>query len=110
MLALRWSLGVISAIVGVGWLVLGVFGSSFRASFGASAVDWLTRLGPVIVLALVLVAVMIPGSRILLHLTTAAVVAAFVGGVMVMRESVFIGTICLAFCAAWFYFYAKSAW
>ena len=48
--------------------------------------------------------------RILLHLTTAAVAAACVGGLLVMRDSVFVGTLCLAYCAAWFYLYAKAAW
>ena len=108
MQALRWSLGIVSAVAGIGWLVLGVFGSSFRASFGASAADLLTRVGPVIVMALVLVSVLVSGNKVLLHLTAVAVVTACVGGVMVMRESLFVGTLCLAYGVAWFVFYAKS--
>jgi hypothetical protein len=110
MQALRWSLGIVSAVVGIGWLVLGVFGSSIRASFGASAVDWLTRFGPVIVMAMVMVTVLLPGNRVLLHATAIAVAAGAIGGAMVLRESTFIGLLCLAYCGAWFYFYVKSAW
>jgi hypothetical protein len=110
MLGLRWSLGIASALVGVGWLVLGVLGNSFRASFGASAVDWLTRLGPLVVMALVLASVMAPGNRVLLHLTAVAVAAAGIGGALVLRESVFVGTLCLAYCGAWFFFYVRTAW
>lgn len=108
MQGLRWSLGVVSILAGIGWLALGVFGNSFRSSFGASAVDLLTRVGPVVVMALVAASVMVPGNRVLLHLTAAAVAAACVGGLLVLRESIFVGALCLAYGAAWFVFYAKS--
>lgn len=110
MQALRWTLGIVSGVVGIGWVVLGVFGNSFRASFGASAVDGITRLGPLIVMALVLASVVGPGNRVLLHVTAVVVAAACVGGAMVMRESAFVGTLCLLYCTAWFCFYAKTAW
>lgn len=108
MQALRWTLGIASALIGAGWLILGVFGSSFRSSFGASPVDLLTRLGPVVVMGLVLASVLLPGNKMLLHVTAVTVVAACVGLVMVMRESIFVGTVGLAYCAAWLVYYAKS--
>jgi hypothetical protein len=108
MQALRWSLGVVSLLAGIGWLALGVLGNSFRGSFGASPVDLVTRVGPVIVMALVLASVLMPGNKALLHVTAVIVAAACVGGVMVLRESVFVGTTCLAYGAAWFVFYARS--
>lgn len=108
MIGLRWTLGIVSVLVGVGWLVLAVLGNSFRSSFGASSVDLLTRVGPVIVMALVVASVAIPGTKMLLHVTAVVVAAACIGLVFLLRETVFVGTLGLAFCAAWFVFYARS--
>lgn len=106
--ALRWALGAVSVVVGVGWLALGFLGNTYRSSFGASAVGLLTRAGPVVVTGLVLASVAIPSNRVLLHATAVVVAAGCVGLVLVLRESIFVGTVGLAYCAAWFVFYAKS--
>ena len=43
--ALRWLLGSIAVLAGGGWLLLALWGQSFRRSFGAS------DLGPLVVIA-----------------------------------------------------------
>ena len=106
--ALRWALGAIAIVVGIGWLSLALIGNTFRSSFGASGVGLLTRVGPVLMLALVLASVVLPNHRVLLHATAVVVGAACVGLAFVLRESIFVGTVGLAYCAAWFAFYAKS--
>ncbi len=83
-------------------------GNAFRGSFGASPVDLLTRVGPVIVMALVLASVAMPANRVLLHATYAVLVLACAGLALVLRESAFVGLVGLAYCAAWFVFYARS--
>jgi hypothetical protein len=106
--ALRWMLGAVSVVVGAGWLALALFGNTFRSSFGASPVALLTRAGPVIVVGLVLASVALPSNRALLHATAIVVALACAGLVFLLRESVFVGTLGLAYGAAWFAFYAKS--
>lgn len=107
--ALRWILGLLAVGVGAGLVALAVIGRSFRSSFGASPVALLPQFGPLLLLLLlVLASVVWPGNRLLLHLTAAAVAVAGVGLVFVLRESGFVGSAGLAFCAAWFVFYARS--
>ena len=106
--ALRWLLGIIAALLGGGWLLLALWGQSFRRSFGAS------DLGPLVVIAvpalmlLVLAAVLWPGQRGLLHVTSAAMAVAAIALVHGLGEMGFAGLMGLAFCAAWFAFYGLT--
>ncbi len=108
MLAWRWSLGVVAVLIGGGWLALALLGDSFRSSLGASSVDVITQFAPVLVAALILASVLLPGHRLLLHVTALVVAAACVGLVFLLRESVVVGGLGLLYGGAWFGYYAKS--
>lgn len=108
MTALSWTLGLLSIAAGIGWLVLTLFGNSFRSSFGASPVALLTRTSPLMVTALVVATVAMPHNKGLLHATALVLAAACVGLAFVLRESVFVSAVGFAYCAAWFVFYARS--
>lgn len=102
---MRWVLGGIAAVVGAGWVVLALLGDSFRRSFGASGVGALVAVLPPGAALLLLLPLLLPGQRGLLHLgaVTAALVAAW--GVWTLRESVIVGLAALGYAAAWLLHY-----
>lgn len=102
---MRWILGGIAATVGVGWTLLAVLGDSFRRSFGASGVGPLVMALPPAGALLLLLPLLLPGQRGLLHLgaVTAALVA--VWGAWTLRESVVVGLAALCYAAAWLLHY-----
>ncbi len=75
---MRWLLGGIAAVVGLGWVALAVLGDGFRRSFGASGVGAVVAVLPPVAALLLLLPLLLPGPRGLLHLgaVTAALVAA----------------------------------
>lgn len=108
MRVLRWTLGIVSVVTGLGWLALAGLGSIFRGSFGASPVELATQAGPPVVAALVLTSLALPGSRVLLHATAIILALSGCGLVFLLRESLILGTAGLAYCGAWFAFYART--
>ena len=110
MMALRWSLGTIAAVCGAGWVLLALWAEGFRRSFGASGVGTLKLVVPPAVLALVLATVLMPSNRWLLHACAVVFALVAAGLVFVLRESLFVGIVGLAFFAAWFVFWWRALW
>ena len=108
MTALRWILGLVTALMTAGWLVLIVLGDSFRRSFGASPVEAATAGVPLLVFLLVLGTVLRPSTRWLLHVTAVALAAVAIACLGVLRESVPTAMTCLVFCALWFLYYRRA--
>jgi hypothetical protein len=93
MAALRWTLIVVTALTGVGWILLALWADSFRRSFGASSVDTVVAGLPLAFLALILAALLLPEVRWLQHLAAVAAAAVAVSCVALMAETVFVGTV-----------------
>ena len=103
-------MGITAALGGLGWILLAIAASDFRRSFGASEVGAIRLAALPIALAFVLVTVVLPGNRTLLHVAAAVLLVALVGSALILRESVFVGSVGLLFFGAWFFFYWRTAW
>ncbi len=106
---LRWSLFAIAALTGMGFAGLMVVGGGFRRSFGASDTHPLLAIIPVLVFALILASLLLPGSRALLHVTAAVNVLVILGSAWILRESAFLGTAGISYASAWFLYYRLAA-
>lgn len=110
MLALRWTLAVIAALVGGGFLLLNAWDSGFRRSFGASDTGPLIPLVLVIIFGALIASVVVPDQRWLLHSTAVIVVALTVACFWMFRGSPFLGTVGWLYLGAWLVFYWQTAW
>lgn len=108
--ALRWSLIVVTALVGVGWFLLVAWADSFRRSFGASPNDAAIVVLPLLVLALVLASLLLPGVLWLQHLVAVLAVAVAVGCIMLMAETAVMGSLGLVYVGLWLVHYWHVAW
>lgn len=103
-------MGVSAALGGLGWILLAIAASDFRRSFGASEVGAIRLVALPIALVFVIVTVVLPGNRTLLHVAAAVLLVALVGSALILRESVFVGSVGVLFFGAWFFFYGRTAW
>lgn len=108
--ALRWVLAAVTATVTVGFLVLLAWADGFRRSFGASANGPLVAGAPLGAMLVVLASLLLPGSRPLLHVTAAAVLALAASSAWLLREAPFLGGTGLLFSALWSLWYWHAAW
>jgi hypothetical protein len=109
--ALRWILGTIGGVFGVGFVFLAIIGSGFRKSFGASENNPLLVALPVLGIVLLLAAIFFPTSKPLLHTAAAAalgLVGYFVWQIFKEAEAPF--WFAIAYLAAWFVYYWLAAW
>lgn len=108
MLGLRWTLGVVTAIIACGWVALAIGGGGFRRSFGGSGNPaWMIGL-PVLVGALVIASLLWPERRTLLHVVAVVVLLMVVGSVAVARESAFVAAVGVLYALAWLSFYYRT--
>ena len=110
MAALRWTLIGVTVLTGAGWILLALWADSFRRSFGASSVDVVVAVLPPAFLALILAALLLPEVRWLQHLAAVAAAAVAVSCVVLMAETVFVGTVGLLYTGLWFLHYWHSVW
>jgi hypothetical protein len=111
MTALRWILGSILVLAGGGFIFLSVVGDGFRKSFGASPVNPLITLAPFLAMLLMLLALIFPANKMLLHAAAVAAVtlAGFCTWQMVIKSGPDLA-IALLYLAGWLVFYWQSAW
>jgi hypothetical protein len=102
---LRWTIGIVTALAGAGWVALAVGGSRFRQSFGASANPALMTLLPIVAAALVIASVAFPERRLLLHLVAALMAVLIMGCAVIARETLFVATVGALYAGLWFLFY-----
>ncbi|HUQ83878.1 MAG TPA: hypothetical protein VM076_22200 [Gemmatimonadaceae bacterium] len=107
---LRWTIGIITALLAAGWVALDVVGTGFRRSFGASDTSPLLSIVPVVVALLVIASVAWPERRLLLHVVAVVMLALAVGCVFLARETVFVATVGLAYAGLWLLFYYRAVW
>jgi hypothetical protein len=105
MIALRWTLILVTALTGAGWILLALWADSFRRSFGASPTAALTVVLPAAFLALMLAALLLPEVRWLQHVAAAAAVVAAVACGFFLAESVFVGSVGLVYIGLWLLHY-----
>ncbi len=109
--ALRWILGTVGLLFGGGFFILAIIGNSFRKSFGASDNHPLLITLPLLGIALLLAAILLPANKPLLH--AAAVAAIGLVGFcfwQIIRESAVPLWFVIAYLAAWFVYYWHAAW
>jgi hypothetical protein len=104
---LRWTIGIVTAIVSASWVALALSGNAFRRSFGASPNSALMFMLPIVGGALVIASVAWPERRMLLHVVAALMVALIVRCLMLARETAFIGTSGTLYGALWLFFYYR---
>ena len=110
MQALRWTLGIITALASAGFLALVVFGDGFRRSYGASENGALKVGVSLVVQAALLASIVAPGQRMLLHGVAVVVALLIAGCLWIYRESAFAGTTGLAYCGMWVGYYWQAVW
>ena len=106
MLGLRWTLGIVTVVVTVVFLVIAVVGGNFRRSFGASDNPLPTVL-TLVVSALVLSSLLWPEQRVLLHVVAVLMAAIVVASLFVAREALVTGMLGVAYAAAWLSLYYR---
>jgi hypothetical protein len=105
---LRWILGLAGGLFIVGWVLLIAMANSFRGSFGASENPVWKAAGPVVIAALLTVAVIYPERRLLLHAAAIAALGVLVGSLMLARTAIFVASLGFIYAALWFLFYKSS--
>jgi len=109
--ALRWILGGLIVLLGGGFIVLNLVAGGFRKSFGASEVNPLITLLPLVAMALLLAGLIFPASKPLLHAGAVAAVALIVFCVwQFIAESATVVWFAIAYLLVWLAFYWCAAW
>jgi hypothetical protein len=108
--ALRWLLVVVTALVGVAWVLLIAWADSFRRSFGASPNSALMLVAPIVVLALILASLLLPDTKWLQHVVAALAVAVAVGCIVLMAETAVMGSLGLIYIGLWLLHYWHTVW
>jgi hypothetical protein len=106
MLGLRWTLGIVTALVTLMILAIAVVGGGFRRSFGASHNPIPTVL-TLVVSTLVLASLVWPEQRALMHLVAVLMLALVAGSLFLMRESLGTAMLGVAYAAAWLSLYYR---
>jgi hypothetical protein len=109
MLVLRWGLGVVLAATASAYLALIMVAGDFRQSFGASAVNPLITVLPLVGMGLLLVPLVVPSYRRLLH--TGAICAVALLGACVwflIDEAATELWFAIFLLLGWLWFYARS--
>lgn len=107
---LRWTLGLTTAFLGSGYLLLLVVSNSFRRSFGASDNNPLLAILPLTAAALLLGGILFPAQKMLLHIAALAGVA--LAGFCIwtlIKEAATVMWFALFYLTAWFTFYWLAA-
>lgn len=106
MLPLRWTLGVVTAIVIAGLLAIAVIGGNLRRSFGAS-----DSPVPILIIlvggGLVLASLAWPGQRLLQHLVAVLMTGLAIGAMLLARRELGTGLFGVAYAAAWLSLYVR---
>jgi hypothetical protein len=106
MLGLRWTLGIVTALVTLMIVAIAVVGGGFRRSFGASDNPIPTAL-TLVVSALVLASLVWPEQRVLMHVVAVLMVALVVGSLFLVRETLVTAMFGVAYAAAWLSLYYR---
>ena len=106
MLGLRWTLGVVTAIVTSGLLALAIIGGGFRRSFGASD-NPLPGVIALVAGVLVLASLVWPQQRVVLHVVAALMTGLVIGSLILARKEPVTGAAGVAYAAAWLSYYYR---
>ena len=101
----RWFFGLLTAVLLAGWITLAVIGGNVRRSFGASPTGPLLTLLPALFLVLVLVSMLWPGHRTLLHVTAAAAALGLLGAMAIFRRAATTAILIAGYLVCWLAWY-----
>lgn len=101
MQALRWVLGIGAGLYIAGWVGLLLLADKFRASLGASPNSAAKLVVPLAVAGLILLSVLSPGQRPLLHITALVVAALSVASFWIARAAPFMVSLWLVYAVLW---------
>ena len=107
---LRWTIGIVTAVVALGTVALATMGSGFRRSFGASDSSAAIIAGVLIFAALAVASVVWPERRTLMHVVAVLMVVLTIGCIFIARQTIFVATIGLLYAGAWLAFYYRAVW
>lgn len=114
MLALRWVIGLLSALALAGFFLILLVGKGFEVYRSGAGSEELARTvavaGTPLLLAAMLVSVFIPGVRLYLHIVAAGVVAAMVGCATIIPAHPGEGLLYAGFFGLWLLYYAMAVW
>jgi hypothetical protein len=105
----RTFLAVVTGLGALVWILLLVWASGFRRSFGASPANAALGALPIVVGALVLVSLYWP-NRALLHLVAGIAVAGLLGCVWLFRKAPFVSASCALYLGCWLSYYYGVVW
>jgi hypothetical protein len=109
MIVFRWSLGVVLAATASAYLVLMIVAGGFRQSFGASAVNPLITVLPLLGMGLLLAGLVVPSYRPLLHVGAICAVALLGACVwFLIAEAATELWVAIILLVGWLWFYARS--
>jgi hypothetical protein len=108
MTTLRWTLGITTTVVAIGWVSLAIGGGGFRRSFGGSDNPAWMVLVPIVAGALIVASLVWPERRVLLHITAAVMIGLVIGCFFLARETMFVATVGILYAALWLSFYYRT--
>lgn len=109
MIALRWVLGLILAVLTGGFIVLTIVASGFRKSFGASEINPLIQLLPIVAMLVLLVGLIAPANRTLMHVGAVCAIALIGFCVwLVVTDYSSVLWFALIYLAVWLHFYWRA--
>ena len=109
MTGLRWTLGLITALVSAGMLAIAIIGGGFRKSFGASD-NSVVEVIIVLAAGLILASLVWPDRRALMHIVAVLMVALCIGCAFIARQAMFTAVLGVLYAGAWLAFYYRSVW
>lgn len=114
MLLLRWLVGALSVVGLAVFLLILIVGKGFEVNRSGAASENLQRMaataGAPLLLAVMLVSVFVPGSRLFLHIVAAGVALACVLCLSIVSTNPGEGALYLAFFGLWILYYALAVW
>ena len=108
MLGLRWTLGIVTSLALAGFLALMTIAGGFRRSFGASEKSPLLVILPLLAGVMLVLSLLMPERRVLLHVAAGIVAVLVAGCVMLASKEPRTAVLGLAYAAAWLWFYYRT--
>ena len=110
MTGLRWTIGIVTAVVALGTVALATIGGGFRRSFGASDNSAAIIAAIVIFAALTIASVAWPERRALMHVVALLMIGLCAACIVLARQTLFVATVGIVYVASWLMVYYRMVW
>lgn len=105
---LRWVLGIVACLYMAGWVALFLLVGKFRESFTGSPGSATKLVVPLAMAVLILISVLNPGQRPLLHVTAVVVAGLSVASLWIVRAAPVMVSLWLVYAVLWAIYYVNS--